>query len=227
MSKHGESRSCQECGTSSARCFQLFSFGAVGELSEERRVWLCVRCARSERKRLAEKRRQKDDCAPSGGLTRAELMAELESFFAESGVLEICRRCHEQGTGCCPPSCRTLTPSGCAGKNLFCSAFVCSALLNAIAECDADAARVLKWAKSQLGPTEFRVYEMMTRVPRAHREPQQPLILPRSYPGPLGLSDGRAIKSKLLALADEVLETRRRWNEAVEEPSESALTYVS
>jgi hypothetical protein len=146
----------------------------------------------------------------SDGLTRAEVIAELNRFFTSSGVLEICGRCHAQGTGCCPPGCRALTQSGCASKNLFCAAFLCSALLNAIEECDPQTARTLKWARRYLGPTEFRVYEMMTRAPRTHRAPEQPLILPERYPRPLGLSDGSNLAPQLRALADEVLEVRRR-----------------
>jgi hypothetical protein len=145
------------------------------------------------------------------GLTRTEVIAELDRFFIGSGVLEICRRCHEQGTGCCPQACRALKASGCAGKNLFCASFVCSPLLSAIAECDAPVARLLKWVKRELGPAEFRVYEMMTRVPRAYREEKQPLMLPARYPGPLGLGDGRTMAPRLLALASEVLDMRRRW----------------
>lgn len=70
----------------------------------------------------------------------------------------------------------------------------------------------MKWIKQQLGPAEFRVYEMMTRVPAADREPARPLALPTHYPGPLGLGNGSAIREKLDALAEEVLEVRRRWS---------------
>jgi hypothetical protein len=144
------------------------------------------------------------------GQARAELITELEGFFAGSGALEVCRRCHAQGTGCCPSTCRALGPGGCTGKNLFCATFVCSALLGAIAECDSQAARRLRWAKRQLGEGEFRLYEMMTRVPASARELVRPLALPGSYPGPLGLGDGRGLAPKLAALVDEVLEVRRR-----------------
>jgi hypothetical protein len=199
-----------------ARRFQRFSFGAVGEPGEAR-IWrLCVRCARAERQRRMR------ESPPAEGVTRGELIAELERFFAGSGVLEICRRCHEQGTGCCPQACRALQPTGCGGKNLFCAAFVCGALLNAIAECDRRAARLLKWAKRQLGPAEFRIYEMMTRVPAEYREEERPLVLPRRYPGPLGLGDGRDIVPQLLALADEVLTVRRRWSVQPDEPRAAA-----
>lgn len=221
---------CSACGADGARHFQLFSFGAVGEPGEERRVWLCVRCARDERKNRTgsgrdrlNRLRQTDQPEPPAGLTRAELIAELDRFFAESGVFEICRRCHEQGTGCCPQACRALTATGCANKNLFCAAFVCSALLNAIAECAPQAARLLKWAKRELGPAEFRVYEMMTRVPQAYREEERPLKLPARYPGPLRLGDGRAIAPRLLALADEVLAVRQRWRIVEDECPETML----
>ncbi len=220
---------CSVCGAGGARCFQLFSFGAIGEPSEERRVWLCVRCAHAERNSTGSGRdrlnrlRQTDQLEPLTGLTRTELIAELDRFFAESGVFEICRRCHEQGTGGCPNACRALTPTGCANKNLFCATFICGALLGAIAECHPRAARLLTWAKRELGPAEFRVYEMMTRVPPEYREAERPLRLPARYPGPLGLGDGRTIASQLLALADEVLEVRRRWRVVKDECPDGAL----
>ncbi len=103
-------------------------------------------------------------------------------------------------------------PNNKFGKTVFCATFVCSALLNAIAECDAETARTLKWIKSELGVAEFPIYEMITRVPAEAREPVRPLILPRRYPKPPDLS-GEAIKEKLLALTDEVLELRRIWRE--------------
>ncbi len=203
---------CQSCGSSGARRYQLVGFGKPGEPSDEREFLLCARCARAERKRLKTQPDLED------GLTREELIAALDRFFAPSGVFNICRRCHEQGTGCCPPTCRVMGASGCDlnnkyGKTVFCAAFVCGALLNAISECDAEAGRVLKWVKKELGVAEFRVYEMITRVPANAREPVRPLALPRRYPRPLGLEDGESIREKLSALADEVLEIRRRWRE--------------
>src|ERR1041385_7744183 len=111
-----KSSTCSVCGTQGARCFQIFSLGAIGEPGEERRVWLCMRCARAERRNstgsVSDRLKQKDLDQPLAGLTRAELIAELDRFFAESGVLEICRRCHQQGTGCCPQACRALTATG-------------------------------------------------------------------------------------------------------------------
>jgi hypothetical protein len=86
-------------------------------------------------------------------------------------------------------------------------------LRNAISECEAQAGRVLQWVKQEIGPGEFRVYEMFTRVPAAVREPVRPLALPPRYPELTGLGEGGLIKEKLLALADEVLEIRRRWRE--------------
>jgi hypothetical protein len=212
---------CVVCGAAGAGCFQLFNFGAVGEPGEEHRLQLCVRCARAERRKSAEsggdRLKEPSSDGSLAGVTRAELIAELDRFFAESGAQEVCRRCHEQGTGCCPQACRALTESGCAHKNLFCATFMCGALLSAIGECDRRAARLLKWAKRELGPAEFRVYEMMTRVPQAYREEARPLLLPARYPGPLGVSDGRAIAPRLLALTDEVLEVRRRWSVVVDD----------
>jgi hypothetical protein len=112
-------------------------------------------------------------------------------------------------------------PAGCDqnnkyGKTVFCGAFICSALLNAISECSQDTGRALKWVKTEVGSAEFPIYEMITRIPRQEREPVRPLVLPRRYPlpvgwSPTGLADGAEIKEKLSALAPEVLEIRRRW----------------
>jgi hypothetical protein len=212
----GIATKCDGCGAGGARRYQLLKFGMFGEPGDERESMLCARCARDERKRL------KDEPYPEDGLTREELIASLDRFFASSGVFDICRRCHEQGTGCCPPTCRVMGAKGCDpnnkyGKTVFCATFVCGALLNAISECDAEAGRVLRWAKKELGVAEFRIYEMITRVPAEAREPVRPLTLPRRYPRPeglpTGLEEGDKINEKLSALATEVLEIRRRWRD--------------
>ncbi|HEU0175371.1 MAG TPA: hypothetical protein VFV58_14010 [Blastocatellia bacterium] len=206
---------CQSCGARAARRYQLISFGEFGEPGDERESMLCARCARAERLRLNA---QPD---PGEGLSRQEMIAALDRFFESSGVFDICRRCHEQGTGCCPPTCRVMGTQGCNpnnkyGKSVFCAAFVCGALLNAISECDAEAGRALKWVKTEIGAAEFHIYEMITRVPPPSREPVRPLALPRRYPHPkalVALENGAKIKEKLDALASEVLEIRRRWRE--------------
>jgi len=206
---------CRECKAKSVRLYELYALTTVGEPVEPQRIWLCVQCARRERRALREARRTLPINANDRGdssLSRDDLIAELDRFWAESGAGEICRRCHEQGTGCCPPMCRHLGKLGCLKKNVFCTSFVCSALLNAIAECDAQKGRLLKWIKSNPGAAEFRVYEMVTRVPALDREEVRPLAVPERYPGPLDLS-GRAMKTQLLVLADEVLEIRRRWHQ--------------
>jgi hypothetical protein len=208
----GIAAKCDGCGVGGARRYQLVRFGVFGEPGDEREFMLCARCARAERNRL------KAEPDHAAGLTRQELIAALDRFFASSGASDICRRCHEQGTGCCPPTCRVMGAHGCDpnnryGKTVFCAAFVCGALLNAISECDAEAGRALKWVKKELGVAEFRIYEMITRVPPTSRDPLRPLALPRRYPRPDGLENGGKIKEKLSALATEVLEIRRRWRE--------------
>jgi hypothetical protein len=208
----GIAAKCGVCGAGEARRYQLVNFGKPNEPGDERESMLCAQCARSERKRLKAEPDLED------GLTRQELIAALDRFFASSGVFDICRRCHEQGTGCCPPTCRVMGAQGCDpdnkyGKTVFCAAFVCGALLNAISECDAEAGRALKWVKTELGAAEFHIYEMITRVPPPSREPLRPLALPRRYPRPDGLENGGKIREKLSALASEVLEIRRRWRE--------------
>lgn len=206
------SSTCEHCGAREARRYQLVSLGRPNEFGESREFVMCVRCARDKRRQLQV------EPASAEGVTRQELIAELDRFFAASGVFEICGRCHGQGTGCCPPTCRVMGAAGCDpannhGKTVFCAAFVCSALLNAISECDPDLGRTLKWIKRGLGPAEFHIYEMITRVPASARDPLRPLNLPKRYPKPEGLEDGGKIREKLLALTGEVLEIRRRWHE--------------
>lgn len=211
-------QSCVTCGVTVPRLYELYFFTTVGEPVEPEQIWLCVRCARRERQAIREARAtqlRNPNYPTQNQLTREELIAEMDRFWAESGAGEICRRCHQQGTGCCPPMCRYLGEGGCLKKNIFCTSFVCSALLNAVSECDAEAGRLLKWMKSNPGSSEFRVYEMVTRVPAIDREQARSLALPNHYPGPLQLS-GEAIKEKLLALTDEVLEIRRRWHKEEE-----------
>jgi hypothetical protein len=206
LMNEAQRQSCETCGTRAAQHYQQLAFANAGAPSTERLCWLCTACARAERQRL----RATPD-SPEG-LTRDQLIAQLDQFFATSGLFDICRRCHEQGTGCCPPSCRIIGPQGCAsGKTLFCATFLCSALLNALSEIDPELGRRLKWLKRDVGVAEWRVYQMFTRVPASERDPERPLVLPARYPNP-GALDGTQIKEALAALADEVLEVRRRWH---------------
>lgn len=201
-----ENLNCEICGDEKARRFELYSFGKIGEPVDPLKFWLCLKCARTRRREI--KNEQLKSFSPAE--SRTALIAEMDRFWDESGAGEICRDCHEQGTGCCPPMCRYLSQSGCQKKNVFCTGFVCSALLNAIAECDAEQARVLKWVKTNPGAAEFRFYEIVTRVPSIDREQVQPLALPPKYPGPLNL-DGTRIQEKLLRLKAEILTVRRIW----------------
>ena len=213
---------CERCGNSSARRYQVFNFDPLDNSADEREFLRCVRCARHERNQIHSQP------ASATGLTRQELIAELDRFFASSGVFDICARCHQQGTGCCPPTCRVMGTAGCDpnnkfGKTVFCTTFVCGALLNAISECDPELGRTLRWVKNVLGAAEFHLYEMITRVPAEAREPVHPLALPQRYPQPAGL-DGEAIQEKLAALTEEVLEIRRLWSK--EEEREKAPSSV-
>lgn len=198
---------CERCGAAPAYSYHRIEFDEYPEPHREQISVLCPACARAARAARAPE--------TTPGLTRQELIAELDRFFAASGVFDICGRCHSQGTGCCPPTCRVMGAAGCdpdnrRGKTVFCAAFVCSALLNAISECDPELGRRLRWIKRELGPAEFRIYEMIARVPAAHREPVRPLALPERYPSP-GELPGEAIREQLLPLADEILEIRRLW----------------
>jgi len=203
---------CASCGATGAHRYHLVSFGRPGELGDEHEFVLCVQCARKERKR------RHDEPTPAEGFTRQELIATLDRFFVASGVFDICGRCHGQGTGCCPPTCRVMGAAGCDpankyGKTVFCAAFVCSALLKVISECDPEVGRTLRWVKRELGPAEFHLYEMITRVPAEARDPVRPLALPRRYPRPEGLEGGEKVREKLAALAEKVLALRRHWHE--------------
>lgn len=223
---------CAKCGKAKARTYELYFFTEVGVPAETDRTRLCVKCARAERRQIRVAHQAQLNSRSVAGsqesvtdtsqksseqLSRAELIAVMDRFWGESGAGEICRRCHEQRTGCCPPMCRHLGATGCLKKNVFCTSFICSALRNAISECDAETGRLLKWMKWHPGSAEFRLYEMVTRVPAIDREPVRPLALPVLYPGPLHLS-GTKIRAKLLTLADEVLEIRRRWHKLERAP---------
>lgn len=201
---------CADCGAKSSHRYRRFRFGEIGESCDHEDRELCVRCARAERRLITKFNSGNED---SAGVSREELIAELDRYFEESGAAEICNLCHRQGTGCCPVSCRTLSDQGCTRKNLWCSAFVCSALMNALAQCDPESARTLRWARREIGPAEFRVYEMMTRVPAKFRETERPLTMPARYPGPLALGSGIAIRDSLMAMSKDVLEIRRIWHE--------------
>jgi hypothetical protein len=217
---------CQICSANKARLYEMYVFSAVSEPVEPEQIWLCVKCARRERQARREARAaqlRNPNYATSPQLSRDELIATLDRFWAESGAGEICRCCHAQGTGCCPPPCRHLSAQGCRQKNVFCTSFVCSALLMAIAECDAETARLLKWIKAHPGAAEFRIYEMVTRVPAIDRETTRPLALPDHYPGPLKL-EGNKIKTQLTASTQEILEIRRRWRQEELQPYTPAET---
>ncbi len=205
------SASCQQCHAANARTFHQWTFGAAREPAVVTEQLLCPACARAARRQLRQT--SVNQTGSQAGLTRDELIAQLDRFFAASGVFDICRRCHKQGTGCCPPTCRIIQSNGCQSgqkqKTLYCATFLCGALLNAISECDAELGRLLKWLKSDVGVTEWRVYEMFTRVPAVHREPERPLMLPKNYP-PLPDLDGTALSNQLMRLADEVLALRRQ-----------------
>lgn len=206
-----ENQGCERCGSPQAHRYQEISYPGFGEDPVENLYLLCTACARRKRKTPSD--------SPAGpfSLNRRDLIAALDRFFEASGVFEICARCHSQGTGCCPPTCRVMGPRGCDpgnsyGKTVFCAAFICGALINALSECDPEIGRTLKWIKKEIGPAEFRIYEMIARVPAETREPVRPIALPRRYPAPPNLDNGGMIREKLLRLADEVLEIRRVWN---------------
>jgi hypothetical protein len=192
---------CAQCGGANAHRYQTLIFQGVGEPAVPTIETLCVACARRHRGVIAK----------AQGISRAQWIDDLNTFFEKSGMHEICRQCHQQGTGCCPPTCRRLTGQGCREKTVWCAAFVCSALLLAVEECDPEVARKLKWARREVGPSEYRLYELLTRVPAPHREPERMLAAPKSLPGPIAL-DGARIHDRLLELTGNVLELRRRWS---------------
>ena len=192
--------SCEICGLREGFVFEQPA------LSDEtaKRV-LCRLCARKLRRELP--------LHPGQRLARQTYIAELDRFWDESGASEICRRCHEQGTGCCPPMCRYVSASGCTRKNVFCTSFVCSALLNAVWDCDPEQGRILKALKKNPGHSEFRLYEMVTRVPAADREMVRPLQLAGDFPSLDGLN-AKLLAERLPALENEILEIRKVWKRA-------------
>ena len=207
---------CQNCGAQLANRYLTILPEPYPEPAAITEVPLCPACARLIRRRSAEADNRPPRSESDGieWIERRELISRLDRFFAAAGILEICARCHDQGTGCCPPTCRVMGSRGCDpdnrhGKTVFCAAFLCSALLNAIREVDPECARVLRWVKNELGPAEFRLYEMISRVPSAHREPERPLRLPALYPAPpLSLNTDR-LRAGLSQLLGEILAVRR------------------
>ena len=213
---------CENCGSSAAHGYQTVrpaAYPAPATTTEQR---LCPACARRTRRQLItiSRRPEADSQTSASGSSswgdRQELIARLDQFFAAAGLFEICARCHQQGTGCCPPTCRVMGSHGCDptnryGKTVFCAAFICSALLNAISEVDPECGRILRWVKEQLGPAEFHLYEMITRVPAAHREPERPWRLPAAYPLPPLAGRAAPLREGLRPLIDEILAVRRLW----------------
>jgi hypothetical protein len=212
---------CQRCDQPRARHYQRYRFVApTGVADPDLEIvdegLLCVACARARRYVQPPSSDSFPENRPR--VSREELIARLDAFFAASGVHEICARCHQQGTGCCPSSCRVLGEAGCDpdhpfGKTVFCATFLCGALLQAITECDPALGRSLRYTKTVLGDPEFHLYQLITRVPRAAQNPEIPLQLPRAYPLPEGLTQGPSLRTTLLPLAEEVLALRRLWQE--------------
>lgn len=209
---------CAECGTPSAHLYQTTRLAPYPDRGETTERWICSACARAMRRRS----RESDQASPHERpdlveyVDRRALIAHLDQFFAAAGIFEICARCHEQGTGCCPQTCRVMGPRGCDpanrhGKTVFCAAFICSALLNSISEVDPECGRILRWVREQLGPAEFHIYEMITRVPVAHREPERPLELPDLYPVPPLSGHAERLREGLMPLVEEILEIKRYW----------------
>lgn len=210
--------SCEQCGAEGGVTFEACEFNPRTRERLDQTFVLCVACARRKR------RSEWSAVSQADGLTRAELIERLDRFFLTSGIFDICGRCHAQGTGCCPPTCRVLGKQGCDqnnkyGKTIFCGTFICGALLTAIAECSPEIARSLQWLKREVGPVEFRVYEMISRTPSRGRATERILALPQSYPRLSELDDGAGLKQNLLRLADEVLAIRRQWKKEENEDS--------
>ncbi len=208
---------CHDCGKLTAHRYETVrpaTYPAPGTTTVKD---LCPTCARQTRQQLISIERLPPTSSPEDTwIVRRELIDQLDRFFAEAGIFEICARCHAQGTGCCPPTCRVMGDRGCDpenryGKTIFCAAFICSALLNAISEVDPECGRTLRWVKEELGPAEYHIYEMITRVPTAHREPERPLSLPAVYPRPPLTGHAAGLRTALLPLVDEILAVRRLW----------------
>jgi len=140
---------------------------------------------------------------------RQRFLDELDGFFERSGMLEICARCHAQGTGCCPSGCRRLTSTGCRQKTVWCGAFVCSAMLGALRECSPETSRMLTLLKDEVGPGEWRLFELVSRTPGDERDEERHVTVSAEFPELSGLGNAEAIRPKLLDLAEEILELRR------------------
>ena len=190
---------CQNCGKPGARAHVFWTFRRPGELSDQVRRTLCRGCRNSLSTERNEAHRN----------DRQRFLRQLDHFFEESGALEICARCHAQGTGCCPSGCRRLTPAGCSQKILWCGTFICSALLGALWECSPEAARLFTWLRKEVGAGEWHLYELVTRMPASEREAERHVLVSSEFPSVEELGNAAAFKLKLASLTDEILEIRR------------------
>ena len=208
------SEKCQDCGKSGGRPFVFWMFQSPGELSEQTRRTLCQGC----RKSLTS---PKDSSRKS---ERHRFLAALDVFFRESGVLEICARCHAQGTGCCPSSCRRLTSSGCREKILWCGTFLCSAMLGALRECSPEVAGTFAWLKKEIGTSEWRLFELVSRMSASGHDVDRHIGGSTRFPTLPILANGSAFRLKLRAMGDEILEIRRAQfsSESLNVPGKSA-----
>lgn len=193
------SEKCQDCGKPGARWYVFWLFPNPGEPATQIRKILCHDCRKSLTD--GENGRRNAD--------RLRFIASLDEFFEQSGVLEICAQCHAQGSGCCPASCRRLTPEGCSQKIVWCGTFLCSALLGALRECSPESARMFDRLKKEVGVGEWRLFELVSRLPAAEQDAERYIPLSTRYPAIDKLNNAVAIRPKLAALTDEILELRR------------------
>lgn len=193
------SEKCQDCGNPGARRYVFWLFQSASEPANQIRKALCHDCRKSLTARENESR----------NADRLRFLASLDEFFAQSGVLEICAQCHAQGTGCCPSSCRRKTAEGCTQKIVWCGTFLCSALLGALKECSPETAKMFSWLKKEVGPGEWRLFELVSRVPAVEHDAERHIPLSTRYPAVDELNNAVAVRQKLRALTGEILELRR------------------
>jgi len=70
------------------------------------------------------------------------------------------------------------------------------------------------WLKKEVGGGEWRLFELVSRMPAAERTAEHHIALSTEYPTLDVLNDAGAIRPKLTALTGEILELRKAQNSA-------------
>jgi hypothetical protein len=217
MPDRSTDQECRICGIQPAHRGQTFELAEYPGECTVTEIPLCAGCR--ARCGVIQMRRELPVIVDSSGTHRPPYAARADraarSVLAAAGVFEICGACHRQGTGCCPPTCRVMGRNGCDpdnryGKTIFArpsSAAPCSTPSRRSTRRPAYAAL----DRGQIGPTEYHIYEMITRVPAAARNRNDQSACPLPIQFHHSMVAGERIRASLISMSDEILEIRRNW----------------